>query len=84
LSIIFEKVILKRLSPILEENRILSDHQFGFLQKHSTIEKEHRIAEIIRGTLEKEQYCSAAFDKVWHPSSCSKSEKSFPMHITEY
>jgi hypothetical protein len=30
MSKIFEKAVLKRLCPILEENRILSDHQFGF------------------------------------------------------
>jgi hypothetical protein len=29
-SKIFEKAIFKRLCPILEENRILLDHQVGF------------------------------------------------------
>jgi hypothetical protein len=41
MSKIFEKPILKRLRPILEEDRILRDHQFGFQQKHSTIEQVH-------------------------------------------
>jgi hypothetical protein len=45
--------MLKRLRPILEETRILPDHQFGFRQKHSTIEQIHQITEIITGTLEK-------------------------------
>jgi hypothetical protein len=53
MSNIFEKAMLKRLRPILQENRILSDHQFGFRQKHSTIEQVHRNTEIIQGTLEK-------------------------------
>jgi hypothetical protein len=53
MSKIFEKTVLKRLRPILEENRILPDHQFGLRQKHSTIEQVHRIKEIIRGTLGK-------------------------------
>jgi hypothetical protein len=35
---IFEKATLKRLLPIIEENGILPDHQFGFRQKHSTVE----------------------------------------------
>jgi hypothetical protein len=30
MSKIFEKAVLRRLRPILEENRILPDHQFGF------------------------------------------------------
>jgi hypothetical protein len=53
MSKIFEISLLKRLRPILEENRILPDHQFGFRQKHSTIEQAHRITGIIRGILEK-------------------------------
>jgi hypothetical protein len=53
LSKIFEKAKLKRLHPILEENRILPGHQLGFRQKHSTIEQVHRITEIIRGALKK-------------------------------
>jgi hypothetical protein len=31
---IFEKAVLKRLRPILEENQIIPDHQFGFRQEH--------------------------------------------------
>jgi hypothetical protein len=53
MSKIFDKAVLKRLRPILEENRIIPDHQFGFRQKHSTIEQVYRIMEIISGTLEK-------------------------------
>jgi hypothetical protein len=45
--------MLKRLHPILEETRILPDHQFGFRQKHSTREQVHQITKTIRGTLEK-------------------------------
>jgi hypothetical protein len=53
MSNIFEKAMLKRLCPTLEENRILPDHQFGFRQRNSTIEQVHRITEIISGTIEK-------------------------------
>jgi hypothetical protein len=53
MSKIFEKALLKRLRLILEENRILPNHQFRFRQKHSTIEQVHRITDIIRETLEK-------------------------------
>jgi hypothetical protein len=85
MSKIFEKAVLKRLHPILEDNGILPDHQFGFRQKHSTIEQVHRITEIINGTLEKKQYCSAAFlditqafDKVWHPRLLFKIRQILP------
>lgn len=47
--------MLKRLRPILEETRILPDNQFGFQQKHSTIERVHQITGLIRGTLEKKK-----------------------------
>jgi hypothetical protein len=35
MSKIFEKAMLKRLRPILEKNRILSDYQFGFRKVES-------------------------------------------------
>jgi hypothetical protein len=77
--------MIKRLRPILEENRILPDHQFGYRQKHSTTEQGHRITEIIRGTLEKKQYFSEAFlditqafDKIWHPGLLLKIGKILP------
>jgi hypothetical protein len=55
MSKIFEKAMLNVLHPILEENRILPDHQFGFRQQNSTTEQVHRITEIITGNLEKIQ-----------------------------
>jgi hypothetical protein len=84
ISKIFEEAVLKRLRAILEENQILPDHQFGFRQKHSTIEKVHRITEIIK-VLEKKLYSSAAplditqaFDKLWHPGLLFKISKILP------
>jgi len=37
LSKILEKLFLKRLLPILEEKRIIPDHQFRFRQGHGAI-----------------------------------------------
>jgi hypothetical protein len=73
MSKVFEKAMLKRLRPTLEENRILPDHQFGFRRKHC-----HRIStpnyRDNKRNFKKKQYYSAAFlditqafDKVWHP-----------------
>jgi hypothetical protein len=82
---ILEEAMLERSRPILEENRILPEHQFGFPQKHSTTVQVHRITEIRRGTLEKKQYCSVAFlditqacNKVWHPGLLFKIRKIIP------
>jgi hypothetical protein len=36
-SKIFEKLLLARLLPIIENNTLLPNHHFGFRQRHSTI-----------------------------------------------
>jgi hypothetical protein len=73
LSKVFEKKLLKILLPVVENNRLIPKHQFGFRQRHSAIEQMHRIVQRINKALENKQYCSAvfldisqAFDKVWH------------------
>jgi hypothetical protein len=73
LSKLFEKLFLTRILPTLQEKRILPDHQFGFRQKHSTVEQVHCITNAIHNALENNKYCTAAFldisqafDKVWH------------------
>ena len=55
------------------EKGTIPDHQFGFRQKHATVEQVHRITTVIHNTLESHEYCTAtildtsqAFDKVWH------------------
>jgi hypothetical protein len=60
-SEVFEKLLLERLLPVLKNNRLIPNHQFGFRQRHSTIEQMHRIIQRINEALENKQYCSAAF-----------------------
>jgi hypothetical protein len=36
-STVFEKLLLQRLLPEVENNRLIPNHQFGFRQRHSTI-----------------------------------------------
>jgi hypothetical protein len=84
----FEKVLLKRLKPILDEKQIIPTYQFGFRNNHSTIHQVHRITTLIEKTLEEKQVCSSifldvaqAFDKVRHEGLLHKIELLLP---TEY
>jgi len=47
LSKLHEKLLLKRLKPVLDEKRIIPTHQFGFRNDHSTIYQIHRITTFI-------------------------------------
>jgi hypothetical protein len=60
-SKVFEKLLLKRLLPMVENNRLIPNHQFGFRQSHSTREQTYRIVRKVNEALENKQYCSAAF-----------------------
>jgi hypothetical protein len=58
---------------MVENNRLIPNHQFGFRQRESAIEQTHRIVQRINEALDNKQCCSAAFldisqafDKVWH------------------
>ena len=85
LSKLFEKFFLTRLQPLLHEQRTLPDHQFGFRQKHATIEQVHRVTNAITEALENHKCCTAAFldiskafDKVWHEGLICKLRQLFP------
>jgi hypothetical protein len=60
-SKLFEKLILKRLTPIIAEKHLVPTHQFGFRKNHSTIDQVHHITDIIEKTLENKGVCSAVF-----------------------
>lgn len=90
LSKLFEKLIIKRLKPILEEAQIIPTHQFGFRTKHSTIDQIHRITDVIEKTLEGKKVCSTifldvaqAFDKVWHEGLCHKLDLLLPSEYSQ-
>lgn len=51
LSKLFEKLLLKRIKPFLKENNIISQHQFGFKEQHSTIQQIHLVINIIEKSL---------------------------------
>ena len=45
---VFEKLLLKRLRALAEEDDLIPSHQFGFRPKHATIEQVQRVATVIR------------------------------------
>jgi hypothetical protein len=67
---VFEKILM--LLPVVKNNRLIRNHQFGFMPRHSITEQTHQIVQRINEALENKQCCSAAFldisqafNKVW-------------------
>lgn len=90
MSKLFEKLLLKRLKPIIEERNLIPDYQFGFREKHSTIDQVHRITNIIEKALEENKVCSTvfldvaqAFDKVWHKGLIRKLRNMLPKQFAD-
>jgi hypothetical protein len=74
---------------VVENNRLIPNHQFGFRQRHSTLEQMHRIAQRINKALESKQYClaafldiSQAFDKVRHTRLLYKLRQSLRLNYS--
>jgi predicted metallopeptidase len=61
MSKLFEKLILKRVKPIIAEKHLVPTLQFGFRKNHSTVNQVHHIIDIIEKTLENKGVCSAVF-----------------------
>lgn len=90
MSKLFEKLLFKRMKPIIERKNLIPNHQFGFREKHSTIEQVHRITNVIEKALEEKKFCAAifldvaqAFDKVWHEGLLYKLKTMLPVQYTE-
>ena len=87
-SKILEKIIYDRIKPIIETKKLIPDHQFGFRNKHSTIEQMHRLINEIIIALENKEYCTAlfmdiekAFDKINHENLLETIRKQLPEQI---
>lgn len=87
ISKVFEKLLLRKLRPIIEERRLIPNHQFGFRQQHATTEQVHRVVNKISSDFEEKRYCSAvfldvgqAFDKVWHTGLLYKLKRMLPIN----
>lgn len=86
---IFEKIILKRIKPIIKSQNIIPHSQFGFRTNYSTIHQIHRLIDKIATSFENKKYCpgifldvAQAFDRVWHDGLLYKLKNSFQRHTT--
>jgi hypothetical protein len=77
LSKILEK-ILRRLTPIIVDNKLIPSHQFGFRTKHGTIEQVHTVVHKINDDLENKRFCTAAFIDIWHTVLLYKLKHALP------
>ena len=87
---LFENLFSRRLKEVIAIKQLVPSHQFGFREKHSTIDQVHRIVHTIEETLEKKKVCSAifldvaqAFDKVWHKGLDYKLKTQLPIQYTD-
>src|SRR6266576_399594 len=86
ISKLFEKLILKRLKPLIEDK--IPDFQFGFRNKHATIEQVQRVTTVIERALEEKKFCSTvfldvsqAFDRVWYEGLIHKLSLMLPGNL---
>lgn len=70
LSEILENMIYSRFKPVMESKKLISDHQFGFKNKYSTVEPLHRLVDKI-----------ITFDKVWHKALLQTIKTHFPKQV---
>jgi hypothetical protein len=85
LAKILEKLILKRILPIISDKKLLPDYQFGFRSSHSTTHQLHRVVDAISFSQGKKIFYTAvfleisqAFDRVWHDGLLHKLKIFFP------
>jgi len=65
LSKLLEKRLLTRITPYLRTHNVIPAHQFGFRERHGTIEQVNRITSKIRTAFEHRDYCRAIFLNVF-------------------
>lgn len=91
MSKVFERLFLVRLNKIIDSRKLIPNHQFGFREKHSTLDQVHRLTDLLERTYEQNKVCSAifldvaqAFDKVWHRGLEFKLHRDLPSQYYEF
>jgi len=85
LAKLFEKIILKKIRPLILSKNILPYTQFGFKSPYSRVHQMHRIINKIQISFKNKKYCpgvfldvAQAFDRVWHESLLYKLKLFLP------
>lgn len=88
LSKMFEKLLLDRIHPIVDNYNVIPAYQFGLRQHHGIVGQSHRVYKELCMVLEERKYCSAVssdiqqtFDKVWHLALPYKVKQIFPAQV---
>lgn len=58
---LYERILLKHLKLIIEENELIPAHQFLFRESHSTTDQVYKITDITEKIIEEKKICSAIF-----------------------
>lgn len=73
---------------IVTDGHLILDDQFGFKEKHSTIELVHRVVDKINNTFEEKGYSAGVFldvsqaiDGVWHQGLLYKLNTNLPAYM---
>jgi hypothetical protein len=48
MSKLFEKLLIKRLKPVIEMKNLIPNHQFRFWSKHLAIDQVHKITNTLK------------------------------------
>lgn len=85
ISKVLEKLLIKRFISFIVENHLLLEHQFGFRDKDSTIDRVYYITDMIELALEDKKLClavlfdvSQVFDRVWQEELIYKLKSMLP------
>jgi hypothetical protein len=77
--------MLKYISTIINDKKVIPNTHFGFQNKYSTIHQAHRLTNAIAYSFKNKSYCSAVlmditqgFDKVWHTGLLFKLKTLLP------
>lgn len=56
-----EKIFPVRIKELINSKQVIPDHQFGFRDKHGTIEQVHKLTNQIIYVLEDKKHCTSIY-----------------------
>jgi hypothetical protein len=82
---LFENILLKHFTSIIQEKKCLPKIQYGFSIKHNTIHQINRITDKISTSFEEKKFCPGVFldigqvfGRVWHNGLLFKLNSFLP------